>query len=139
MQKIRHLIPMWFEMDAQPRHISWLREFIPTYFKSIGVEVSSRDRMKVTLALVEAFDNVMRHAYPKLRRKPVLIGLCLRGRKLHVDVLDQGKGLLSGKYRLPAVESESGRGLYLMHRLAKIQSARKNGWHHLHMSISIGK
>lgn len=139
MPKIRHIVPVWLEMDAQPRNISWLREFVSTYFKSMGADVSSRARMKVTLALVEAFDNVMHHAYPKSRRKPVLIGLCLRGKKMHIDVLDQGKGLHRHPHDLPGSLSESGRGLYLIHRLAKVDSGQYLGWHRLHMCIAIGK
>lgn len=140
MQKIRHLIPIWLEMDAQPQHISWLREFVSTYFKSVGVDVSSRDRMKVTLALVEAFDNVMRHAYPRKQRKPVLIGLSLKGKCMNLEILDKGRGLKLGKRVLPSAESESGRGLYLLHRLARrVESSRRKGWHHLRLSISIGK
>lgn len=140
MPKIRNLIPFWVELDAHPRHVSWLRQFVPAFFTGMGMPVSSRDCMKVTLALVEAFDNVLEHAYPRARRKPVLIGFCLDGKKLHVDVMDQGRGIPRGRRALPLATSESGRGLYLIHRLAgRVRSSRKKGWHRLHMTIPIGK
>lgn len=140
MQKIRHIIPIWLELEANARHVAWLRQFVPDYFKSLGVNVSSRDCMKVTLALVEAFDNVMEHAYPKARKKPVLVGFDLKRGNLHLDVLDRGRGFPKASHHLPTLMSEGGRGLFLIYRLAKkVTSVRKNGWHHLHMRIPLGK
>lgn len=140
MQKIRHLIPFWFELDAHPRHIPWMRQFVPSYFKGIGVPLSSHDCMKVTLALVEAFDNVTEHAYPRKRLKPVLIGFHMKGKTLHIDVMDRGRGIPKGRHVLPSALKESGRGLYLIYRLAKkVDSHHEDGWHRLRMSITIGK
>ncbi len=140
MQKIRHIVPIWLEMDAQPRNVTWLREFVSSYFASLGVRISSRDRMKVTLALIEAFDNVMEHAYPRSRKKPVLVGFDVRRDRLLLDVLDRGRGIPKGAHPLPSLMSEGGRGLFLIYRLAqRVTSRRKNGWHRLHMSIPLGK
>lgn len=142
MQKIRHIIPMqmWLEMDARPHHVAWLRRFVPACFGSLGVRVSSRDCMKVTLALVEAFDNVMEHAYPKSRKKPVLVGFDVRRGCCHLDVLDRGRWIPEGRHNLPSLMSEGGRGLFLIYRLAKkVTSRRKSGWHHLHMRVPLGK
>lgn len=140
MQKIRHLIPFWVELEAHPRYIPWLRQFVPAYFKGVGVTISSRDCMKVMLALVEAFDNVMEHAYPRARHKPVLIGFHLRGKRLQVDVMDKGRGIPKGRHDLPSATKESGRGLYLIYRLAKqVQTQREDGWHRLRMTIPLGK
>lgn len=140
MQKIRRVIPVWLELDAHPRHVTWLRQFVPDYFRGLGIRVSSRDCMKVTLALVEAFDNVMEHAYPKSRKKPVLVGFDLRRGSLHLNVLDRGRGIPKGRHALPSLMSEGGRGLFLIYRLAKkVTSKRKDGWHHLHMRIPLEK
>jgi anti-sigma regulatory factor (Ser/Thr protein kinase) len=96
--------------------------------------------MKVMLALVEAFDNVMTHAYPRARHKPVLIGFHVRGKRLQIDVMDKGRGISKMRHDLPGATKESGRGLYLIYRLAKqVQSQREGGWHRLRMSIPLGK
>lgn len=132
-------IPFWVELEAHPRHIPWLRQFVPAYFKGVGVTISSRDQMKVMLAVVEAFDNVMRHAYPRSRRKPVLIGFRMRGKRLHVDVMDQGRGITKMRHALPKATQETGRGLYLIYRLAKqVRSQREGKWHRLRMTIPLG-
>lgn len=135
-----YIVPVWLELDAHPRHVAWLRRFVPNYFKSFGIKVSSRVCMKVTLALVESFDNVTEHAYPRSRKKPVLVGFDLRRGHLHLDVLDRGRGIPAGRRTLPSSMSEGGRGLFLIHHLAnKVTSHRKDGWHHLHMRIPLGK
>ncbi|PIR20057.1 MAG: hypothetical protein COV45_08785 [Deltaproteobacteria bacterium CG11_big_fil_rev_8_21_14_0_20_47_16] len=140
MQKVQHIVPIWLEMDAHPRHVPWLRSFVQTYFKGGGVDISSRDCMKAQLALVEAFDNVVEHAYPKSRKKPVLVGLYLKGKTLHMEVLDQGRGPPQKKHKLPSVMSDHGRGLFLIYRLSsRVESKRENGWHRLHMRIRLGK
>src|SRR5580704_665828 len=79
---------------------------------------SHDDLMSFDLALVEAGNNAVRYADEAGRAKPILIeAICGEG-EVEFRVHDHTPGFeWPKKIELPEQESESGRGIYLIHKL----------------------
>jgi anti-sigma regulatory factor (Ser/Thr protein kinase) len=85
---------------------------------------------ELELALTEACFNVARHAYPS--RAPGEIEVMLRvdeaQRLVRLEISDWGEGSLTAKGGVPIETSESGRGLYIIWRIAdKVESWSDKG------------
>ncbi len=76
------------------------------------------ERMTCGLALVEACNNAIRYAPPASLGLPVIIEAITTDQTIEVRVLDHTHGFDWPKHiTLPPPDSESGRGLYLIHSL----------------------
>ena len=74
---------------------------------------------RLRLVLVEAYSNVVRHAHRDRPNLPVLIRLELRGRDIHLEIWDHGRGFDLSTYLPPAPDDqqEGGYGWLILNRL----------------------
>ena len=76
------------------------------------------ERMTCGLALVEACNNAIRYAPAESVAQPVVIEIITTAQAIEVRVIDHTQGFDWPKHiALPPADSESGRGLYLIHSL----------------------
>src|SRR5580704_14507089 len=79
---------------------------------------SNDDLMSFDLALVEAGNNAVRYAEGEGRAKPILLEMICEEDRVEFRVHDNTPGFEWPKtIELPAQESESGRGIYLINKL----------------------
>lgn len=134
MPKIQRLKPVWIELDAHAQYLSWLRDVVPAYLRSMGFVPAPRLCMRVSLAVIEAFTNIIRH----VPIKTVRISLVIVGKRLQIQVCDRGRGFPKAGPSLPKASSTHGRGLFLIQNtMDTVESSRKGGWHYLTMSIAL--
>jgi len=87
-------------------------------------------RLDLTLALCEALNNVVMHAYPGQAPGKVAITVGLdRPRRLRLETADWGVGFPPGpiEVRNPPPLAETGRGLFIMSSLAQRFEVRRGG------------
>ena len=76
------------------------------------------ERMTCGLALVEACNNAIRYAPPESLGQPVILEVITTNQTIEVRVTDHTHGFeWPAQITLPPPDSESGRGLYLIHSL----------------------
>jgi serine phosphatase RsbU (regulator of sigma subunit)/anti-sigma regulatory factor (Ser/Thr protein kinase) len=70
------------------------------------------------LALAEACNNAIQHAGESDRQKPLEVGILCNGTKIELRVTDHTPGFdWPERVKLPPLESEGGRGLFVIHSL----------------------
>ena len=75
--------------------------------------------MSCSLAFVEAVNNAIRYAAPESQRLPVLVEAMTTDQTIEFRVTDHTAGFeWPQEFNLPPQDSESGRGLYLIHTLS---------------------
>ncbi|MEY4384777.1 MAG: hypothetical protein RLY20_60 [Verrucomicrobiota bacterium] len=75
--------------------------------------------MSCSLALVEAVNNAIRYAPPEAQGQPVIIEALTTDQTIEFRVTDHTAGFdWPQEFNLPPQDSESGRGLYLIHTLS---------------------
>ncbi len=74
---------------------------------------------RLRLVLVEAYSNVVRHAHKGQPNLPVLMRMELRGRDIHLEIWDYGRGYDLSTYLPPDPEDlqENGYGWLILNRL----------------------
>ncbi|MBD2666364.1 putative anti-sigma regulatory factor, serine/threonine protein kinase [Richelia sinica FACHB-800] len=79
----------------------------------------SRQSVRLRLALVEAYSNVVRHAHKDTPNSPVLLRLELKNRDLSLEIWDYGQGYDIANYNAPQPDDkqEGGYGWLIMNRL----------------------
>ncbi len=79
---------------------------------------AEEERLDCELALVEACNNAIEYATEAGRSKPVLVEAVVNARQIEMRVTDHTAGFEWGlRPKLPASDSETGRGLFLIRRL----------------------
>jgi serine/threonine-protein kinase RsbW len=93
------------------RHLRRLRQLVAWAARRVGLD---RDRgHDLALAVSEAASNVVKHGSPTGQLELIQDD----DRALIAQISDHGPGMTSTTVNLPTPESESGRGLYLIHQL----------------------
>jgi len=83
-----------------------------------GQGCTEKEQTACDLSLVEACNNAIKYADGDARRKPVLVECLCEGAQIEVRVTDHTSGFAwPRRAQLPAQESESGRGVYLIQTL----------------------
>jgi serine/threonine-protein kinase RsbW len=79
----------------------------------------TRQTARLSLALVEAYSNVVRHAHYEQPNIPIIFKLELRDRDLSLEIWDQGQGYDPSDYQMPSPEDkqEHGYGWLILNRL----------------------
>jgi serine/threonine-protein kinase RsbW len=108
-----------FEADypAEPQVVHQVRERVDDFVHSTGLSVDDLDALKV--ALSEAFSNAVCHGSPLGPRNRIHLRCEADGRRLVVQITDEGGGFLPSRISLPDLEEwkTSGRGLFIMQEL----------------------
>lgn len=108
-----------FETDypAEPQVVHAVRERVEGFARGCGLTADEMDAFKV--ALSEAFSNAVCHGSPLGSRNRVYLRCETDGRKLIVQITDEGGGFIPTQFGLPDFEEwkTSGRGLFLMNEL----------------------
>lgn len=108
-----------FETDypAEPQVVHAVRERVDAFARACGLNADEIDAFKV--ALSEAFSNAVCHGSPLGSRNRVYLRCETDGRKLIVQITDEGGGFVPTRIGLPALDEwkTSGRGLFLMNEL----------------------
>jgi len=106
-----------------PSHIDNLR-IVEKIIDEISADagIKGENYGKILVATMEAVNNAIVHGNKSDVRKDVKINIRLEGSKLEISVEDQGKGFDPRQIPDPTkpenIENISGRGVYLMSRLA---------------------
>lgn len=99
--------------------LSWFDEFH-------SLPIPQEDWLQCQLALIEGFTNAVRHAHRGLPRDtPIAIAVCVTDTYLDIKIWDRGPGfdfqaMLDQKLKTTTADSEGGRGLRIMYRVADI-------------------
>lgn len=108
-----------FEADypAEPQVVHQVRERVDDFVRSTGLSMDDLDALKV--ALSEAFSNAVCHGSPLGPRNRIHLRCETDGRRLVVQITDEGGGFLPTRISLPELEEwkTSGRGLFIMQEL----------------------
>ena len=105
--------------QALPGVLSWFDEFH-------ALPMPQEDWLQCQLALIEGFTNVVRHAHKGLPpATPIAITITLTHDYLDMKIWDHGPGFdfqttLDHKLETTNADSEGGRGLRIMYRVADI-------------------
>jgi serine phosphatase RsbU (regulator of sigma subunit)/anti-sigma regulatory factor (Ser/Thr protein kinase) len=107
---------------------------VASFLASLGCQME--DLTACGLALVEACNNAIKYASPTAQRLPIGIDVLVAHEAVEIRVIDHTDGFeWPQEIVLPAPDSESGRGLYLIHSLTD-QAGYLRGQHEnvLHFS-----
>jgi serine/threonine-protein kinase RsbW len=108
-----------FEADypAEPQVVHQVRERVDDFVRPYGLCADELDALKV--ALSEAFSNAVCHGSPLGPRNRVHLRCEADGKRLVVQITDEGGGFLPTRIALPEFEEwkTSGRGLFIMQEL----------------------
>ncbi|MCL6472349.1 MAG: ATP-binding protein [Firmicutes bacterium] len=127
-------------LPSKPESLNAIRDEVRSFISGTAYEDKTSD---ILLVISEACTNVVRHAYPKGRRKAVIVVECdLKDDYLTIMVCDNGKGLTPA-CDAPLFTEDGGFGLFLMQKLSDkfkchsspgsgtvVQVAFKNPAHH---------
>lgn len=110
-----------YETQTDPQALkgvlSWFDQFH-------SLPIPQEDWLQCQLALIEGFTNAVRHAHRGLPRDtPVAIAVSVTDTYLDIQIWDQGPGfdfqaMLNQKLKTTTSDSEGGRGLRIMYRVA---------------------
>jgi serine/threonine-protein kinase RsbW len=108
----------------------WLLESLAAELKDL--ETWPQLSMRLRLALVEAYSNVVRHAHKDQPEMPVVLRLTLNQGAVSLEIWDSGQGYDTDTYLAPAPEKcqEGGYGWLILNRLmdkVQYQLQAKNG------------
>jgi len=101
------------ELESDPKDMAW-HEQVQCTFEALAIEtgIDGMERILLPMAVVEAINNIIKHAYQLASGQPISVQADNSGHKLTVELRDQG---LAMPLPLPADEitdqcAESGRG-----------------------------
>jgi serine/threonine-protein kinase RsbW len=99
---------------------------------------------KIDLAVTEAIANAIKHGNKEETSLPVKIKIEILNNELHIEVSDQGKGFKMDKFHVNnnavSVDSESGRGLYIIKKLMdEVSCSYEDGEYKVHMKKKISR
>ncbi len=127
-------------IDSRLDHVELLGRAVRTLCTTAGVGV--REAAQVELALVEAVNNVIRHAYHGAPGHSVEVAFTITFERLVLEVLDDGEPMTAG--RIASFEfdpqdvpnlPEGGMGLFIMHSvMEQVAFSRHEGRNRLVMS-----
>ncbi len=112
-------------VPSSTSYLSFIRQILPAFRKS-GMLRSDALVRKLTLCLVEAFDNAVFHAHGGKEKKSVGIKIEIGGRQIVLEVKDEGKGFNLKKIKDPELCQVNGRGIYIIRSLMDKVEYKRN-------------
>lgn len=104
------------EVESDPNNLITIEEFVNYFAKDLGL--NEEQLATLLLAVTEATTNAIIHANKCDKNKLVTIDVEVKGSKLIIKVVDEGKGFDPSKVPDPTrpenILKDSGRGMYLM-------------------------
>jgi serine/threonine-protein kinase RsbW len=105
-----------FELACELSRVRAAAEAVQKFL--VEQAVGKRAAADCELALVEACNNAIQNARGESRQRPVRIETWRRASEIELRVTDHTPGFeLIGQAQLPPIESESGRGLFIIQKL----------------------
>jgi serine/threonine-protein kinase RsbW len=127
-------------IDSRLDHVELLGHAVRALCATVGVP--ARECAQVELALFEAVNNVIRHAYRGQAGHPVDVVFTVRGERFSIEIEDEGEAMPPPKE--PVLEfdpddianlPEGGMGLFLIHSVMdEVAFARKDGRNSMRMT-----
>lgn len=101
------------KMVSDMEHVSPVGEAVYAFCNfATQNEICSND---IQLAVVEALNNVILHAYNKQEGKDIIVECYLNNNFVHIDIMDYGISMTSLPVAvLPSSEAEGGRGWWII-------------------------
>ena len=112
-----------YETKTDPKALKGVLSWFENFHE---LPIPQEDWLQCQLALIEGFTNAVRHAHQKLPYEtPIVIEAAVTDTYLDVKIWDQGPGfdfqtMLTQKLKTTTSDSEGGRGLRIMYRVADI-------------------
>ena len=112
-----------YETNTDPKALEDVLAWFDTFH---GLPIPQEDWLQCQLALIEGFTNAVRHAHKGLPPEtPITIAVEVAETYLDLKIWDSGPGfdfqaMLNQKFRTTTSDSEGGRGLRIMYRVADI-------------------
>src|SRR3989338_6253304 len=94
-------LEFFFETNSDTRLLSFLRQVFPIIATLRGVRLARKDIGRLTLMLIEAYNNAHFHAHQKNHRRKIGIGIRVTPTKIRLQVTDQGKGIIPKSKKMP--------------------------------------
>jgi serine/threonine-protein kinase RsbW len=110
-----------YETETDPKALKGLLSWFDDFHE---LPIPQEAWLQCQLALIEGFTNVVRHAHRGLPvATPIVIEVCATDTHLDIKIWDQGPGfdfqaMLHQKLKTTTSDSEGGRGLRIMYRVA---------------------
>jgi serine/threonine-protein kinase RsbW len=97
---------------------------------TIEIGISQESYGKILVSTLEAVNNAIHHGNALIPEKIVDIEISFKNKELKIKITDEGSGFIPGKVPDPTkpenIETENGRGVFLMSHLAdKIKYSKK--------------
>ena len=121
-----------FRVPPQPSHLLRARERLRDYLRQYCADGQVID--DVVLCVEEAATNAIRHSHSD---RHIEISLCFAGGDLRAEVKDHGRGFdvtAFDREALPDLESDRGRGLFIVSKLMDSLELRLDGGLEVHMA-----
>ncbi|MDB9524652.1 anti-sigma regulatory factor [Oscillatoria sp. CS-180] len=112
-----------YKTETDPKALKGVLSWFDDFHE---LPIPQEDWLQCQLALIEGFTNAVRHAHQELPPEtPILIEVTVTEDYLDMKILDQGPGFdlratLEQKLETTTSESEGGRGLRIMYRVADL-------------------
>lgn len=112
-----------YETETNPKALKGVLSWFDGFHE---LPIPQEDWLQCQLALIEGFTNAVRHAHKELPQDtPITIEVMVTQSYLDMKILDRGpgfdlRGMLEKKLKTTTEDSEGGRGLRIMYRVADI-------------------
>ena len=107
-----------FSIKSSTHYLIFLRKFVSIFDKlSSNKQFDHNAKMKCTLALVEAVNNVIFHAHHKDEDEWIDIAVANSDNKITIEVHDSGPGFDMPEFDVPPVDHTHGRGMFIINSL----------------------
>lgn len=107
-----------FSIKSSTHYIAFLRRLIGVIDKMrAGLRIDRGAKAKLALALVEAVNNAVFHAHGRDETCWIDIEIGLGREAVVMKVADTGKGFVMTEDAIPPIESDHGRGLFIIRSL----------------------
>ena len=114
-------------LASSTQYLPWLRRFVAAWGAPKGpAQLSPQGVWRCTVALIEAVNNAVIHAHRRDATRPIWLRCTLRDGMVQLRVRDSGRPFFPQWVKMPAVDRDGGRGLYLMH--AFMDDVRYRRW-----------
>lgn len=118
-------------VEASTENLADVREFVSNHAVAEGF--SAQDVADLSLAVDEAYTNIIKHAYNNDKSQMVEIELEVDDKQICVCLTDQGVSFDQQNYKIPDIKKQikhkkrGGMGVYLIHKLMDEVSYKTSG------------
>ena len=129
-----------FWINSDTRHLTFLRQIFPSIARMRGIRLRKQDIHRLTLILVEAYNNAHFHGHKRNPKKKIEIGIALSGKSVSLTLTDEGRGIQKKGGKMPEPWALTGRGIPLIQSCCQKWGFRRvKGRNRLEMIYRYGK